>query len=145
MNKKAELKTKKTRQSVTAFLNALEDAGQKKDAKALDKLFREVTGWKPKMWDGSMVGYGDWHYKYDSGREGDFFVTGFSPRKGNISIYIMIGYADYSDILDKLGPHKLGKSCLYIKHLDDIHLPTLKKLIKLGVRDLKKKYPGAVQ
>jgi hypothetical protein len=136
----AELKTKKTKKSVTAFLNTIEDETKRRDCKRLVKLMRDLTGWQPKLWGDAIVGFGDWHYQYDSGREGDFFVTGFSPRKSNLTLYIMPGYQDYRDVLAKLGPHKLGKSCLYIKRLDDVHLPTLKKLIKLGVADMKKRY-----
>ncbi len=142
---KADLKTKKTKQSVSAFLNAIEDEQKRSDAKKLAKLFEEVTGWKGKLWGDSIVGYGDWHYTHGSGCEGDWMAIGFSPRKGNLSIYIMPGYTDFADILKDLGPHKLGKSCLYLKRLDDIHLPTLKKLIKAGVKDMKKRYGKAVR
>ncbi len=100
----------------------------------------EVTGEKPAMWGTSIVGFGDYHYKYESGREGDFFITGFSPRKQNLTIYIMPGYRDYGSLMKKLGPHKLGRSCLYIRHLDDIHIPTLKKLIARGYTDMKTKF-----
>ena len=89
------------------------------------------------MW-GNIFGFGQYHYKYDSGREGDFLATGFAMRKSGPTIYIMPGYNDYSELLEKLGPHKLGKSCLYLKNLEGIHIPTLKKLIKAGLKDLKK-------
>lgn len=143
---KVELKTKKNNKSVTAFLNSVEDEGRRKDAKAALKLFKEITKAKPKMWGDSIVGFGDWHYKSArTNREADFLVTGFSPRKTSLTFYIMPGYTDYSDLMKKLGPHKLGKSCLYIKNLDDIHIPTLKKLIKAGIADMKKRYKGDVK
>ena len=140
----AELKTKKTNKSVTAFLNGISEPQKKKDAKALDKLFREITGEKPTLWGSSIVGYGTYHYKYDSGQEGEWMRTGFSPRKQALTVYIMPGYSfpDQQNLLAKLGPHKTGKSCLYIKHLEDIHLPTLKKIIKKGWVDMKKRYPS---
>lgn len=139
---KYEPKTKKNNQSVTAFLNAIEDPQKRKDAKTILKLMKEVTKEKPVMWGDSIVGFGTYHYKYASGQEGDWMITAFSPRKQNLTIYIMPGYnfPGYQDLLDKLGPHKTGKSCLYIKRLEDIHLPTLKKLIKRGYTDMKKKY-----
>lgn len=139
---KYELKTKKNKQSVTAFLNAIEDPQKRKDAKTILKLMKEVTKEKPVMWGDAIVGFGTYHYKYASGQEGDWMITAFSPRKTSLTIYIMPGYnfPEYQALLDKLGPHKTGKSCLYIKRLEDIHLPTLKKLIKLGYTDMKKKY-----
>ena len=138
---KNENKTQKTKTSVASFLNSIKDEGQRKDAKVLCKLMEVITKQKPKMWGTSIVGFDDYHYKYDSGREGDFFRTGFSPRKGNLTVYIMPGYQDFGPLLEKLGPHKLGKSCLYLKRLSDIHLPTLKKLISQGYKDMNKMYP----
>lgn len=133
-------KTIPNKKSVAAFLNSIEDPQRRKDAKAVAKLMKEITGEKAVMWGESIVGYGQYHYKYDSGREGDFLIVGFSPRKANLTIYIMPGYQDYSNLTAKLGPHKLGKSCLYIRKLENIHIPTLKKLIKRGYADMKKKY-----
>lgn len=140
---RAELKTKKTKRSVSAFLNAVEDEQKRKDAKALDKIFREITGKKPAMWGSSIVGYGTYHYKYPSGQEGDWMRTGFSPRKQALTVYIMPGYSfpDQQDLLAKLGPHKTGKSCLYIKRLSDVHIPTLKRIIKKGWAGMNKRYP----
>ena len=137
-----ELKTKKNKASVAAFLNTVDDPQKRKDAKAVDKMMRDISGHKPKMWGTSIVGYGDWHYKSASGREGDWMALGFSPRKANLTLYIMPGYQfdDMQNLLDKLGPHKTGKSCLYIKRLDDVHLPTLKKIIKEGWKYMQKKY-----
>lgn len=138
------LKTKKNNASVSAFLDAVGDPERKKDAKKVLALMKEVTKEKPMMWGASIVGFGSYHYKYASGQEGDWMITGFSPRKQFLTIYIMPGYSfpPYQDILERLGPHKLGKSCLYIKRLSDIHLPSLKKLIALGYRDIQKMHEG---
>ena len=111
------------------------------DALALDALFREVTGWSPVLWGPSIVGYGSYHYVYDSGREGDMCATGFSPRKSNLAIYIMPGYADYGPLLADLGKHRLGKSCLYLNKLADVDVGVLKKLVQTGITDLGKKWP----
>jgi hypothetical protein len=137
---KAKNKTTANKLSVSTFLNGIEDNQKRKDAKAIAKLMKEVTGENPVMWGKSIVGYGQYHYIYDSGREGDFLIIGFSPRKASLTIYIMPGYQNYGDLMKTLGPHKLGKSCLYIRKLENIHLPTLKKLIKRGYTDMKKKY-----
>jgi len=137
---KAKLKTIKNKKSVSVFLNGISDKDKRRDAKKVLALMKEITGKKPAMWGSSIVGFDDYHYKYDSGREGDFFMVGFSPRKNNLTIYIMPGYRDHGPLLKKLGPHSLGKSCLYIKRLDDIHIPTLKKIITKGYKDMKKQY-----
>lgn len=134
-------KTQPSKQSPTAFINSLEDAQLKKDCKVLLKLFKKVTGKPAKMWGDSIIGFGSYHYKYNSGREGDFLATGFSPRKSGPTVYIMPGYNDYSELLEKLGPHKLGKSCLYLKNLNNIDVKVLEQLIKQGLKDLKKLYP----
>jgi hypothetical protein len=104
-------------------------------------MFREITGWQPRMWGPSIIGYGAYHYTYDSGRSGDFLATGFSPRKSNLSIYIMPGYADFSDILVRLGKHKIGKSCLYINKLADVDMNVLQVLVRAGLKDLGTKWP----
>lgn len=137
----AENKTKPTEVSVNDFLAAVEHPTRRADALRLDRIFREVTGWEPKMWGGSIVGYGRYHYRYDSGREGDFLATGFSPRMKNLVIYIMPGYGNFSSILDRLGRHKLGKSCLYVTRLDNLDEAALRRLIAAGIEDLAKKYP----
>lgn len=136
----AQNKTQPTKLSAVAYVKSIEDTTTRKDAQELVKLFKEATGWKPVMW-GNMIGFGSYHYKYDSGREGDMFATGFAMRKSGPTVYIMPGYEDYSVLLEKLGPHKLGKSCLYLKTIADIDQAVLKKLIKAGLRDLKKMYP----
>ena len=102
------------------------------------EFFGHVTGFNPVMWGDSMVGYGRYHYRYASGREGDFLATGFSPRKASLSIYIMPGYGDYSEILSRLGKHKLGKSCLYVTNLDHVDMDVLAELVRAGLRDLNK-------
>jgi hypothetical protein len=140
---KYELKTKKNKASVSKFINSIEDDQKRKDSKEIIKIIKDLTGEKPVMWGPSIVGFGSYHYKYASGQEGDWMITGFSPRKQNLTIYIMPGYDLSQDLLDKLGPHKTGKSCLYIKKLEDVHLPTLKKLILRGYKEMKKKNPSA--
>lgn len=139
----AELKTVKNKESVSAFINEVDDRQKRKDAKDLLKIFKEVTGKRPSMWGDSIIGYGSYHYKSDrSKQEGDWPLTGFSPRKQNISIYIMPGFKNYQALLKKLGKHKISQgSCLYVKKLEDIDVDTLKKLIKLSIEDMKKMYP----
>ncbi|WP_375283300.1 DUF1801 domain-containing protein [Marinicauda pacifica] len=133
-------KTEPTAQSVDTFLDAVEPERKREEARTLDALFRRVTGWQPQIWGPSLIGYGIYHYRYESGREGDFLATGFSPRKSAHSIYILPGYADFQPLLDRLGKHSHGKSCLYVKTLADIDLEILAELIEAGVRDLSGKY-----
>jgi hypothetical protein len=135
--KVAELKTKPTQASVKDFLNQIEDEERRHDCFAVAKIMEEITGEKPKMWGPSIVGFGTYHYKYASGREGDWPVAGFSPRKKDLTLYIMMGFEKHSELMQQLGKHSSSKSCLYIKRLSDIHLPTLKKLIKGSVKELK--------
>ncbi len=125
----AENKTKPTGQSVADFLASIEDEGKRADSHTIATLMQEVTGIEPKMW-GNIVGFGDLHYQYASGRQGDWFLTGFSPRKQNLTLYITGGFDQFPDLLEKLGKHSLGKSCLYIKKIADIDLPTLRTLIE---------------
>jgi Domain of unknown function (DU1801) len=133
----AELKTKPTQASVKEFLNQIPDRERRDDCLAVAKIMEEITGEKPKMWGPSIVGFGTYRYKYASGREGDWPVTAFSPRKKDLTLYIMVGLFDkHPELMEKLGKHSVGKSCLYIKRLSDIHVPTLKKLIKKSVKDL---------
>jgi len=133
----AELKTKPTEASVKEFLNQIPDKQRRDDCFTIAKLMEEVTGAKPKMWGPSIVGFGTFHYKYESGREGDWLVTGFSPRKNDLTLYLMMGFAQHRELMAQLGKHKTSKSCLYIKRLDDVHVPTLKKLIKESVKQLR--------
>ena len=137
----AENKTQPTRQSVARFLNGIEDEQKRREAKAIDRMFREVTGEKPVLWGPSIVGYGTYHYEYASGREGDFMRLGFSPRKQNFSLYIMPGLAKFPKLLEELGKHKTGKSCLYVKRLDDIDLDVLRRLAEAAWVEMARKYP----
>ena len=129
-------KTQVTKVAVEAFLGAVEPAAKSDEAQVLDRLFREVTGFEPRMWGPSIVGYGQYSYVYQSGRTGDWLATGFSPRKAAHSIYIMPGYADFGPILARLGKHRIGKSCLYVNKLADIDLDVLGELIRAGLDDL---------
>ena len=133
-----ELKTRPTTQSVTAFLNRIPDQRKHRDAFALLDLMRKVTRLDPVMWGESIVGFGTYHYKYASGREGDMPLAGFSPRKQNLTLYIMAGFDGHGDLLKKLGKHKTGKACLYVNSLDDVHLPTLRRLVRESFRHMKK-------
>lgn len=135
--RRAELKTKSNDRSVDGFLKRVPDAQQRQDAMALATLMREATGAEPKMWGTSLVGYGSYHYKYESGREGDWFLTGFSPRKQSLTVYIMPGLDRYGPYLRKLGKHTTGRSCIYIKRLADVDLGTLKELVQESVTTLK--------
>ena len=140
MSKHAANQTQPTKRSAAAYIKSLDDESRRAEATRLVAVFKDVTKTEPVMW-GNIIGFGRYHYKYDSGREGDSLATGFAMRQSGPTIYIMPGYHDYSDILEKLGPHKLGKSCLYLKRLSDIDTNVLKKLIRAGLRDLKKRYP----
>ncbi len=122
--------------SVEAFLDAVEPARRRADARVLDALFRKVTGWPPVLWGASMLGYGRYAYTYASGHSGQSLATGFAPRKANMVVYIMPGYADFGGILKDLGKHKLGKSCLYLGRLRGVHEPALRQLIRAGLADL---------
>lgn len=132
----AENKIKETNESVDGFLNSVQHDGKREDSFKILQMMKDITGLTPKMWGDSMVGFGLYHYKYKSGREGDYFLTGFSPRKNALSIYIMPGFGNYQDIMAKVGKHKSSVSCLYIKKLDDLDISLLKKLIKISVKDM---------
>ncbi|CUK06601.1 hypothetical protein PH7735_03045 [Shimia thalassica] len=134
-------KTVPTKMDPSAFLEGIVPDRRKADALELLALFQDETGFDPVMWGPSIVGFGRYHYRYASGREGDFLATGFSPRKANFSIYIMPGYQDYADFLGDLGKHKCGKSCLYVNKLSDIDLTVLRHLIRTGLSDLNKIWP----
>lgn len=135
-----ENKTKKTKAKVRDYVASLKDENARKEAKRLLALFKEVTGVAPALWGPSIVGYGSYHYKGRSA-EGDWPRTGFSMRASGPTLYIMLGVKNYPELLKKLGPHKTGSSCLYLKRLSDIHLPTLRTLLKKSLADMKKKYP----
>lgn len=125
----AELKTRPTDASVEEFLNKVEDDKKRKDAFELLEIFKKVTGEEPKMWGDSIVGFGTYVYKYASGRTAEWMECGFSPRKQNLTVYIMTGFDGFGEALSKLGKHKTGKSCLYIKKLKDIDQAVLEKMI----------------
>lgn len=136
----ADLKTKPTKASVGAFLDAVEDDARRQDCLAVLKLMKDVTKSEPRLWGGSMVGFGTYHYRYASGREGDWFVTGFSPRKKDLTLYLMAGFEHSEALLEKLGKFKLGKSCLYVKRLSDIDMKVLKQLVSDSVKHTKQQY-----
>ncbi len=131
----AELKTQKTPASVPQFIASIKDEATRKDCQTLVKLMREIVGAPPRMWGPSIVGFGDLHYKGSSGKGTDWFVCGFSPRKQNLTLYIMSGFAPHSDLMRKLGKHSTGKSCLYIKRLADVDLKVLTDLIRKGAKE----------
>jgi hypothetical protein len=134
----AELKTKPTGQKVEAFLDAIPDAERRRDCYTVLELMKQATRSEPRMWGPSIVGFGSYHYRYASGREGDWMLTGFSPRKRDLTLYIMTGFDQAGELLARLGKHSTGKSCLYIKRLADVDLPTLEKLIQRSIRHLAK-------
>ncbi len=138
----AELKTKLTNVSVKDFINTVPDEKKQKDSFELLKLFEKITGEKPKMWGTSIIGFGQYHYKSEkSTQEGDWPLTGFSPRKQNLTIYVMLGLTDFSEQLKKLGKHKISTgSCIYINKLEDVDLKILEQIIKKGYGAMKKKY-----
>ena len=134
-------KTQPTDVDPKLFLAAVTPERRRDEAWRLDALFREVTGFAPVVWGGTMLGYGRYHYTYASGREGVFFSTGFAPRKREQVLYIMPGYADFGPILDRLGPHRKGKSCLYLTRLDRVDMDALADLIRAGLEDLGRRWP----
>ena len=131
-------KTTANDRSVDKFLNGISDHKKRQDCLTLLTLMKQATKAEPRMWGSSIVGFGSYHYKYDSGREGDWFLSGFSPRKQNLTVYIISGFSRYEQLLKKLGRYKTAKSCLYIRSLKDIDLSILKHLVKQSVEDLRK-------
>ncbi len=136
----AELKTKPNDKSVEDFLNSIENEQKRKDSFAILEIMKELTNAPPKMWGSSIIGFGNYHYKYRSGREGDWFLAGFSPRKQNLTIYMMSDFVKQDELLSKLGKHKTGKSCLYIKKLSDVDEHVLRKMIALSIETVSKRY-----
>ncbi|MFN2221352.1 MAG: DUF1801 domain-containing protein [Chloroflexota bacterium] len=132
----AELKTKPNDQDVEAFLNSVEDEQRRRACFAIKEIMEQVTGAEAKMWGDSIVGFGSYHYKYASGREGEWMLTGFSPRKRNLTLYIMSGFDEYDELLDNLGKYKTGKSCLYVNKLEDIDLEVLTDLVRQSVQHM---------
>jgi len=139
----AELKTKPTKVKVSDFIDAIADEGVRKDCKSLAKMMKGATGVSPKMWGPSIVGFGSYHYKYDSGHEGDSCMVGFAPRGKQVVLYIMPELLRDEKLLAKLGKHKTGKSCLYIKRLEDVDTAVLGQIIDTSVKRMKATYPRA--
>jgi len=138
----AELKTTQTDAGVDAYIEAIADETRREDCRSLVKLMSKATKAKPKMWGTSIVGFGKYHYKYASGREGDMCITGFASRKPAISIYLACGAGDqFATVLASLGKHKMGKGCLYVKCLADVDRTILAKLIKMSIDEVKRRYP----
>lgn len=136
----SELKTKQNDGNIDAFLNGIIDISKKEDCIKILELMKKITNAEPKMWGDSIIGFGFYHYKYEGGREGKWFLTGLSPRKQNITIYIMSGFNKLQDQLSKLGKHKTSKACLYIKSLSDVDIKILKQIITFSVKTNFNKY-----
>ncbi|GMQ81868.1 MAG: hypothetical protein BMS9Abin05_1305 [Rhodothermia bacterium] len=136
----SDLKTKPTDSSVDDFLSGVHDEEKRADCFAILELMKKVTGDQPRMWGASMVGFGSYHYKYDSGREGDWFITGFAPRKKELSVYIMSGFKRCDDLMQKLGKYRTGKSCLYLKRLRDVDVGILRELVEQSVAHMRSIY-----
>ena len=137
---KAKNKTVETKESVSEFIKTISDDEKRTDSEKILKMMQNVSGVKPKMWGSSIVGFGNYHYKYASGREGDFMKMGFSPRKQNLTVYIMPGFDRYDELMGKLGKFKTGKSCLYIKKIEDVDWSVLEELCKQSYDYMTKKY-----
>lgn len=134
----AELKTQKNDASVEDFLDGVENARKRDESKRIVDMMREVTGEEPAMWGDSIVGFGEYSYKYASGREAEWMLVGFSPRKQNLTLYIMSGFERYDGLLSRLGRYKTGKSCLYINKLADVDMEVLKTLVEMSVEHMKR-------
>ncbi len=138
----AENKTKRNRKSVKKFLDGVEPAGRRQDSFEVLAMMEEITGEKPAMWGDSIVGFGSYRFKYDSGREGDWPLVGFSPRKSSLTLYIMAGFSRFDELMQKLGKHKTGKSCLYLNKLADVDEKVLRRLVKESVAHVRKRGQG---
>jgi Domain of unknown function (DU1801) len=139
----AENKTKPTDASVESYIAAIDDESRRTDCETLVKLMAKATKQKAKMWGSSIIGFGSYHYKYDSGREGDSCLTGFSPRKGDISVYLVANFSGQEELLSKLGKHKMGKACLYVKKLSDVDLKVLEQLVVGSVAEVRRRHDQA--
>lgn len=137
----SENKTMPTGRPVRDFLASVEPERRRDEGFALLELFERVTGISARMWGPSIVGFGKYHYRYESGREGDACLVGFSPRKAKLALYILPGFEQYSDLLAQLGPHSTGVSCLYLTRLDRVNIAVLEKLISLSLEEMKRRYP----
>ncbi len=138
----AELKTKPTNVDVETFIDSIEDEQKRDDARTLMRIMTDVVGETPQMWGPSIVGFGTYHYVYPTGREGDWMLTGFSPRKQAMTLYIMSGFETQMKLMDKLGKYKTGKGCLYLKKLSDVDEDILKELIRNSIDIVRKRYAG---
>src|SRR5688572_2336040 len=138
----AELKTKQTEASVEEYLDSIEHPGRRADCVAIAALMKKVTKFEPKMWGPSMVGFGSFHYKYATGREGDAFLAGFSCRKSEIVVYVAEEFESREELLEKLGPQRTGKSCLYFKRLADVDVGALEKIVTASMAEAKRRYPA---
>jgi len=136
----AENKTKPSKVGVTAFIKGIEDEQMRRDARKVAAMMREATGSRARMWGANIVGFGEYHYKYESGREGDFMIAGFSPRKQALTLYVIPGFKHFESLMSKLGKYKTGKSCLYIRRLSDVDEQVLKRLIVGSVKYMRKHY-----
>jgi hypothetical protein len=136
----AELKTKESKASVGEFLASIEEKQKRADCKAIATMMREATGKRAKMWGKTIVGFDKYNYKYESGHSGSAAITGFSPRAQSISVYIMPGFTEFAPLMKKLGKYKTGKSCLYIKRLEDVDQKVLSRLIKASVKEMHRRY-----
>jgi hypothetical protein len=136
----AEMKTKPTETSVDTFLDAIADPSRRDDCRTVLEIMKGATGAEPKIWGSGMVGFGTYHYRYESGREGDWFLTGFAPRKNDLTLYIMSGFDRYDDLMIRLGKHRTGKSCLYVKRLSEIDISVLRELVTASVDHMRVTY-----
>ena len=139
----AELKTKQTEASVEEYLDSIEDPRRRADCAAISALMKKVMKCEPKMWGPSIVGFGSYHYKYETGHEGDACLAGFSSRKQEIVVYVAHAFESREKLLQKLGKHRTGKVCVYFKKLPDIDVAVLEKLVKASVAEMRKRYPSS--
>lgn len=135
-------RTARTNASVDAFIAAVEDDAVRRDCETLMGMMERATGARPALWGSSIVGFGSYHYRYESGREGEWFLTGFAPRKRNLTLYVMAGFDRYAPLMAKLGKHSTGKACLYVKRLADVDLAVLEELVSASVEHMKRRHPS---
>ncbi len=136
----SNLKTQRTDSSVEDFLESVDNEEKRADCLRILELMKKVTGEDPQMWGPGIIGFGSYHFKYDSGREGDWFITGFAPRKKEITLYILAGFAEHDDLMQKLGKYRIGKGCLFLKRIDDIDLSVLNELVERSVAYMRSEY-----
>ncbi|MGD2067259.1 MAG: DUF1801 domain-containing protein [Gemmatimonadota bacterium] len=137
----AEVKTRRNDGDVEAFLDGVENERRRQDCREVVAMMREVTGEEPAMWGDSIIGFGSYHYRYESGREGDWFLAGVSPRKQALTLYVMAGFERYDELMELLGKHRTGKSCLYVNRLDDVDREVLRTLVRASVDHMRSRYP----